>query len=186
MLGDPNLHRQNTRIVEPIWDDLRAPATSIKAGPAAVLPNWDETNLGWLLDGTRTETIIAVFQTEHTYREGTVLIPHIHWRATTNNAGNVYWQLEYVWNKTGDVQAGFTTINLTTAVSGAALTLQLSDFAAIAYAGADIFSMIKCKLSRLGGHVNDTYNGDDVLLEEFDLHFQKDALGSVLDNSKWG
>lgn len=185
MLGDPNLLRQNIRLLSP-WDDLRAPATSIKAGPAAVLPDWDETNLGWLLDGARTETVIAIFQTEHSYREGTNLIPHIHWRATTNNAGNVYWQLEYVWNTTGDVQGGFTTINLTTTVSGVALTLQLDDFAAISYAGADIFSTIKCKLSRLGGHGNDTYNGDDVLLEEFDLHFQKDALGSISDDAKWG
>lgn len=183
-LMDPNELRQSIRIMSP-WDDLRSPATSIKAGPAAVLPDWDETNLGWLLDGARTETVIAIFQTEHGYREGRDLIPHIHWRATTNNAGNVYWQLEYVWNTTGDVQGGFTTINLTTAVSGTAFTLQLDDFAAISYAGADIFSMIKCKLTRLGGHANDTYNGDDVLLEEFDLHFQKDALGSMSDDGKW-
>ncbi len=115
------------------WDDMRAPATSLRV-PAAGLnpPTWDNANVGWLFEGTGVgtpdETLFHIFHFPHTYVEGSDVIPHLHWQATTADAGNVYWQLQYSWMNDGEVQPGMTTIFITPAVSGVALTMQRSDF----------------------------------------------------------
>jgi len=188
---DPNTLRENVRIMHEVWDDMRAPASALKIPAGLNPPTWDDTFIGWLFEGTGVatpdEAIFAIFHLPHTYREGTSVVPHVHWQATSNLLGNVYWQLEYVWLNTGDVQGpagGLTTIFITPAVSGAVLTMQYSEFAPLVKVNATVSSTIACILTRMSTDIGDSY-ADNALLKEFDMHFQKDALGSVGQVRKW-
>lgn len=189
-LIDPNTLRMSIRNMYPEWTDMTSPATTLKVPAGLNPPTWDDVNVGWLFEGsgagTPDEALFAIFHVPHSYREGTSLEPHVHWQATDNAAGDVYWQLEWSWMNDGEVQPAMTTQFITPATSGTALTMQLSEFADITKANARIASTVKCILTRLSTNVLDTYNNADALLSKFDIHFRQDSLGSVDDLLKWG
>jgi hypothetical protein len=54
----------------------------------------------------------------------------------------------------------------------------MASFATIAAGTQGISSMLVCRLARRADNALDTYNGQDVALLEFDIHFQVDGLGS--------
>lgn len=163
------------------WEDLRFPATAINPPGGASDPAWDPSNGGWLFDASSTEVLYVVAQLPHSWKEGTVLRPHVHWEKSAAGAGNVLWQLRYEWSVPGQVRSSMTTINAATAVS--TFDSNLADSHIITSLpdidGADkvISSMLLMRLERVGGSGLDTYANDARLLE-FDIHYKRDARGS--------
>lgn len=167
----------------PQWDDLTSPPSDLFVPGVPNLPDFDPVNVGVLFDAAATETVYFSQQLKHSYKEGSNIIPHIHWEPTNTNTGNVYWRLEYNWKNIGESDPGWTTINILQAAGGEALVTQIASFGEIDGTGKEISSTISYKLSRIGGDGTDTYNVD-ALVKEFDTHFQMDTRGSVQETSK--
>jgi hypothetical protein len=166
------------------WDDLRAPATAINPPGLVSDPTFDSTNIGWLFDPSSTEILFIILQMPHSYSEGTNIIPHVHWESTDSNVGTVKWRLEYKWTNVGDIESGsYTAIDITPSTDGNSLKSLISGFGEISKTGARISSILSVKLSRIGG--DDTYTGD-ALLKEFDIHYEKNTIGSLSSTSKFG
>jgi hypothetical protein len=169
------------------WDDLRFPAGAVNPPGLASDPDFDTTNGGWLFAGGGTELLFFQAQLPHSWVNGSYLQPHVHWQKTTSAAGTVKWQLDYKWAPIGEVMdAAFTTDAVTAPVAGTpdndtANEHLISAFSSIDAAGKSISDMLLVKISRIGG--DDTYAADARLLE-FDIHYQKNAFGSVLEYSR--
>ena len=178
--GTPN---SNTSEFEANWDDLRFPATAINPPGQASDPDVEATTGLLLFAAAGTETIFALVQMPHSWKEGSVVKPHVHWQKTTSADGDVYWQLDYKKIPIGQVMdAEFTTLFATTPVSGTpdndtANEHLLTSFDDIDMTGLTLSDCLLCKISRIGGNEADTYGADARLLE-FDIHFQINTLGS--------
>ena len=80
------------------WDDIALGSGALGAGASA--PDLiNINNSGIYLYGfagaATIEQLYGSFEVPHNYKEGTDLIPHIHWLTTTTNTGNVKWQVDY-------------------------------------------------------------------------------------------
>lgn len=164
-----------------VWDDARAPATSVKA-PGVQDPDWDSDNVGWRFDKTLDERIDAIFQLSHAYQANTNVQPHIHWEPTTTGGGNVVWSISYAWtNSIGVVvpdAANWTQVDSNGVAPGVTRQTVITGFGNVVPTHAQAeSSIIKVKLSRLGGHAGDNYDAD-ALLDEIDIHYQLEKLGS--------
>lgn len=163
------------------WDDLKAPATSLKVGSTAPSSN---TDYGWLEFAHNADAFVfSILQLPHAWKEGSTLKPHVHWMKTTAAAGEVEWQLEYRWVPIGEVMdAAWTTLSvLTPSVSDGNAQYQhaLSAFGEIDGTGKTLSDMLICKITRLGS----SYSGSShyeaaAALIEFDIHYEIDSLGS--------
>jgi len=113
----------------------------------------------------------------YTYKEGTDLMPHVHWSPKSTNTGDVDWILEYTIVNIGGTFGNTTTIHMLDTADGVIDKHQISVGDAIDGSGLGISHMIVCRLYRDGGEGDDDFTGDASLLE-FDLHFQIDTMGS--------
>lgn len=163
------------------WDDLKFPFTQTKQG-ATLKPDFDYTNVGLLFpQNDAAEVVYAIGQMPHEWRLGSAIRPHIHWQQSASSA--VTWKLAYKWFKNGaTVPSSFTTISTSTGVFtySAGNLLQISAFAEINGSAIDtVSSILLMKLYR-----EDNVTSGDVLAFEFDIHYQKDSLGSVQEYTK--
>lgn len=168
------------------WDDLRFPAQSVNPPGEVTDPTWDTTDIGWTFDDNKTSILHLIGQLPHSYKEGTSIYPHLHWRAQA--AGIPLWRLEYKWFNNGSIDpADFTSVDIEASVFtwSSGNLAQVSAFPVLSGTGMEKSSVIIMKLSRLGSDLLDTYTGD-VLLREFDLHFEMDSVGSDLERPPFG
>lgn len=171
-----------------VWEDLRFPATAINPPGAASDPDWDASNGGWLFDAGGTEVLYVLAQLPHSWAEGTTLHPHVHWEKSTSAAGNVLWQLRYQWSPIGKVRESLVTLNSTTVKfpstdPNTANLQMITELGHIQATGKNVSDMLVMRLERVGGNAADTYGADARLLE-FDIHFQKNALGSEIEYTR--
>jgi len=171
------LHMRGTPVLTgnaTCWDDILFPFTQAKLG-ANAKPDFDYTNVGLLFpQNDATEIIYIVGQLPHSYLEGSAIYPHIHWQQSASTA--VTWKLAYKWFNIGAaVPAGFTILpaatGINTYVSGN--LHQVSSFGAIAGTGKGISSILLMKVYR-----EDNTTTGDVLGFQFDIHYEKDTIGS--------
>lgn len=171
------LHMRGTPVLKgaaTCWDDMLFPFSQAKQG-SNLRPDFDQTNVGLLFPrNDATEIIYIVAQIPHSYKEGTDLHPHLHWQQSASTA--VTWKMDYKWFNIGTaVPADFTTIATSTGVityvSGN--LSQLSNFPTITGTGKTISSLLLIKIYR-----DDNVTSGDVLGFQFDIHFEKDTIGS--------
>lgn len=113
----------------------------------------------------------------HDYKEGTDITPHIHWSATDASAGNVKWQLAYMWVNRDGTFAGETVISVTVAASGVAWKEQRTNFPAISGTGKQIGSRFQFVLFRDPSDAADTY-AQPAAAFDFGIHYEQDTRGS--------
>jgi hypothetical protein len=157
------------------WTDLVTPLTTTRRGSNS-RPDFDETNVGYLFpQNDATEILYFIVQLPHSYKEGTSIYPHVHWRQAADQTP--VFKLAYKWYNNGAAPpAEFSIYEMSTKVfTYASGTLgQISKGAApIAGTGKTISSMILCKLYR----EDNAYTGD-VLTDQFDIHYELDQPGS--------
>lgn len=129
-------------------------------------------------------------QVPHAWLEGSAVHPHIHWTPSVNGGAGekVQWGLEYYVVDIGDV-LGNTTIIYAKQHDPADASLvakkhYLTEWAPIAMAGLTLSNCWRVRMFRNSSDaVNDTYTGDARMFS-FDLHIQKDALGSRQETVK--
>ena len=165
-----------------VWDDVRIPGHSVQKGASA--PDLAAfLGAGNLLinrfdGGVTTEQIYFTVQLPHSYKEGTDIIPHVHWAPVDTNGGAVKWQLEYSWgNREGGAFPAVTTISTTDTAAGTAWGHQRAMFSAITGTSKEYSSMLVCRLFRNPADGDDTYGSDAAFLE-IDFHCENDTVGS--------
>jgi len=169
-----------------VWDDIRVPVSRLKVIGDVNSPDfaqYKDDGAGsdgvWLyfFDDTSMERVHFSVQIPHTYKEGTDIVPHIHWSPINVNVGTVRWGLEFHWANEAGTFGTTTIIYAEQAVNNEQDKHFRTDFAAISGSGKTISSCMNCRVFRDAAHANDTYVGD-VVVHEFDFHYQKDTMGS--------
>lgn len=179
----------NTSQYHASWDDLKAPATSLKAGNVSPTTN---TTFGWLeFAHNSDEFVFSILQLPHKWKEGSTLKPHLHWMKTTAAEGLVEWQLEYRWSAITEVlDADWTTLaSSTPATADDNLQYQhiITPFGEINAEGKTLSDMLICKITRLGTSYSGagaTHYTAAAALIEFDIHYEIDSLGSEEEFTK--
>ena len=174
---------------DPMWDDLRFPVSSINPVGLSAPPTLNQANGLLEFSASATNTVAIQVQMPHSWQEGSVIVPHVHWRKKTTGTGVVLWQLTYEFVNRGDT---FTDSPADVSASvpvgtddGTALVHHLTSFGNVTMTGKTISCMGLLTLSRLGGDEDDTYDGVAQLLE-FDIHYMVDSLGSIQQSAKQG
>jgi len=172
---------------EPVWEDLRFPATSINPPGAVGGADQELTDpyIGTLLfDPGAIEICVGQAQFPHSRKLSSPLHCHVHWTPTSVDTGNVLWRLSYMLaDINGTFSGSFTSIDILTASSGVVGRHQTANFPSIDNQGAAVSTMMIWKLSRVATDGTDDYTGDARLLE-FDIHYQIDTIGSRQAGSK--
>jgi hypothetical protein len=123
--------------------------------------------------------VYFILQLPHSYKEGTSIIPHVHWVYGANTVGeSCRWGLEYWWNEDNVFLGGSNTIYVNTNLSNNDAVMPfLTSFPTINGAGHTISSILNCRLFRDATDISDNYT-NNVYLFEFDIHYEIDSLGS--------
>jgi len=163
------------------FNDINISGLALGTGPAA--PSIISLNSTGVLayafigTGVLADELHGSIEALHDYLEGSDIVPHVHWCPTTNDAGDVKWQLEYIWiSRTGTI-TGSTTIDVTTAAGGTAWVLKRSDFPAVSGANRQIGDRFMFRIFRDPADLADTYGFDAAILD-VGIHYQKDTMGS--------
>lgn len=168
------------------WDDLRV--TLDKGSSSATLDyvsGGSGPQIWYFLNASGLESMSFTVQLPHTWKEGSIIHPHIHWMPKSSASGNVEWNLDYSWANydatTPEVFPAHTTSTVVangpfTAKSHTISALTTGD-AGIDGTGKKISSILICRIWRNSSNTNDTYNYDAGLLF-VDFHIQVDGWGS--------
>ena len=163
------------------WKDMLFPATRIRQG-ATQKPDFDTTNLGLLFpQNDATEIAYIIAQVNHEYKLESGLKPHIHY--VQDEAAEPVFKIDYRWYKNGaDPTGAFTTLTASTfafTYSSGSIA-QIVSFPEISGSGFNtISSILDIKLYR-----DDNVVTGDVLVKEFDIHYQLDDRGSATEFTK--
>jgi len=172
------------------WDDLRVAANNVKV-PATKGPAWTVYKASIVLAFSdqaveaNEERVYFVIQLPHGYKEGTNLRPHVHWAGEDNTAGDVVWKLSYSWANMLGTFPPETSILLAASNSLVTDYHNYAQLPEITGTGQEISSIVLCSLRRNSNNVLDTYCAKLAYLLEFDIHYQKDTLGSKEELSKY-
>lgn len=175
-----------------IWDDLKAPATSLSKGGVndpdfgKVLDDGAASTgvYTYLFDKTTEEELFLIVQFPHGWKVGSTIYPHVHWMPTDTDAGSVIWGMEYSWQDISGTFGNTTTIYVSQAADGTAFKHQLASFSSISGSGiSGISSVMLVRLFRYVSGLTDDYDNDAALLE-FDIHYEIDTVGSREGTSK--
>lgn len=165
-----------------VWDDFAFSVSNLRVNPVTSKPDYDQNENEYLFDANSTETVVGSGITSHKYKlgvPGMTWRPHIHW--VQEAVGKVQWQLEYkLWPANELEPASYTTLQIDksefTYTAGALHQIDIFPYIDMSAFNSTAI-MVKFKVSRLGGDVQDTYPGDARLLS-FDIHVPIDQLGS--------
>jgi hypothetical protein len=169
------------------WDDFRIEASIVK--PGATAPNWKafgpSGNIQALMfEASHHDEAQFELQMPHDWLLGSKIYPHVHWTPVNTTAGNVVWELEYIWANIGDAFGAPSNLaSDATAAGGVAWAHKLTylkDGSGNNYidgAGKTLSSMLLCRLHRNSNSGSDTLN-QDVAFLEVDFHYQIDGFGS--------
>lgn len=160
------------------WIDLQGPVTYMPLQGQSGDP--DRAIDGSLLfDASSVEQIAQIYQLPHGLVAG-VAHPHLHWMKTTDDAGDVIWEMRYrTWN-IGEVKSAWSDWGTPAGRVGTLSSDQreLLDFWTVDISSLDESSHINCEFRRAATSGSDTYAADAALWSA-DAHVLIDDLGSA-------
>lgn len=165
------------------WNDMLGSAVATILPVGRTEPPFDDTNIGYSYNSTSNVSLPFAFQLSHSYKQGSNVIPHIHWEPITNASGNVQWRMEYCTFNRGNVipeRSSWTNIDLIAPSNGIAKESHISSFGNISIGYLKESAIIKGELWRMGGNTADTYNAN-TLLDYFDIHYQIEKAGTAAE-----
>lgn len=172
------LHNDNTE-----WEDFRVAVNNIKV-PATKNPDWVSYKGGLILSfenqeiGENEEEVYFLIQLPHSIKEGSTIKPHIHWIAKSNEESKVVrWGISYSFANIDAVFPNETIIYVNAATNNAANKHVCAYFPDIPLPDMLISGILIIKLFRNSSSGSDTYT-DEAYLLEFDLHIEKNTIGS--------
>jgi len=172
----------------PSWEDMKFPFFGRRLDRTSGHLDYDLTELGVKFDSTSryndNDIIGLIAQVSHQWKIGTNFRPHIHWIQNQNKVPNII--IKYRLYDNGHAVGSWQVVKWSslafTYVSGS--ILQIIKFPEIDMSSIEgVSSFLDIKIYRdssdsagLFGS-SDSYSGD-VLLKEFDIHYQVDGNGS--------
>lgn len=182
---DPFLNESG--VFDPVvWDDSMVPAIALRTQGTSdpAFEAWQTGIYAYNFSGSALNQVHGSVQLPHGYKVGSTLYPHIHWSPMTTGAGDVIWGLEYaIVTPTGTYGANDTIYTTAQAAGGTAKVHKIASFTTISGTNLDISSIMMFRLFRDPTASGDTY-ADKATLLGFDIHFQKDSLGSRTELTK--
>jgi len=173
----------------PYWDDLRVAANAQTPGGGndpefkQIIDNGAGSSgvFAWRFKTTDQRELFFWAQLPHTWQEGGIIKPHVHWCPEDATAGTVDWGLEYTVAKVNGTFPNSAIIGVTTNAGGVAFRHQVAAMPDINLTGDTISTMLGCRIFRNG--TTDTY-GNFADLLEVDFHFELDQPGSRQETVK--
>jgi hypothetical protein len=159
-----------------VYDDMQFPSIRARLG-ANEKPDFDYDEIGLLFpQNNEAEYVLFAEQFSHSYKNGTSIYPHVHY--IQDEPEVVQFMMQYRWYNNSDAVPSWTVIQTVGAVfpyvSGTTM-MQMVTFLPIS--GAHINGVSSWFEGRLYRRVNDGVVGD-VLVKSFDIHYEKDGVGS--------
>ena len=166
------------------WEDLRFPAQGVKLGLTNP-PTWVNAGLGGGLlilefSEIQSQDVFMFVQLPHAWKVGSKISPHIHTQNHNAGTGDVVWKLAYSFAIIGSVFPSSTEIEVVQTVDYAVNThklIHLPDITPPPSVGEGLSTMALFRLYRDTGDGRDDYT-DGMGFMEFDIHYQKDSVGS--------
>lgn len=180
--GNASIADSSYFIADSTWDDLRAPATTIRQG-ATTKPDFNTDSL--TLDfpqNDEDEVAYINLQMPHEYLTGSDVSPHLH--VLQNEAGVPSFIMEYRIITNGGATTTFITDTSLTSyllpyTSGSIMNIlefPMIDMSSV----TGVSAVLQIKLYRETG---DGISGD-IQVVEFDIHYRSDSGGSDSEYSK--
>jgi hypothetical protein len=164
-----------------VWKDDNISAVSLGIGaspPDLVQYNGTNIYVRAFSGNVTLEELFGGTEYNHDGEEGADIHMHLHWSPTTNNAGDVKWQLGYVWINNNGVATAETTVSVISSATGTAWDQIRASFPTIAGAGKKIGSQLGFRLFRDPNDAEDTYPDDAAITFTFGMHYELDQVGS--------
>lgn len=163
-----------------VWDDLVTPATSGKRG-ANDKPDFDYDQLAVCFpQNDPLEYLHFNIQLTHDWKIGSTIYPHVH--ILQNQNQTPVFKMSYRWLETGGVVPDwsvYTMDQLVKTYTSGTMHQIVTNSVGISGAGKGLSSIIQLKLFRQ----DNVYLGDCLVIS-FDIHIEKDALGSFTEYTK--
>jgi len=163
-----------------VFDDILMPFEQGKSGVNNIPAfNSDSIYYTFTTDttGVNACAIYMTIQLPHSYKEGSTIYPHIHYKHETA-VGTPNFKVKYKWiNYGATTSVAWKWYPMTTTTGTTNNTHQMMYGAGISGTGKTISSLLLCKIY-LGG------TPTNVHAYQFDVHFEKDTNGSRTETSK--
>ena len=163
-----------------VWNDINLSVDSLASSGATIM---DVITVGgnkfkaFIGTGATTQQADGSLEILHDYKEGTDIVPHLHWMPEDANAGNIEFFLGYRWWNHTDVMPAETVVSVIVPAGGVAHRAHRTDFAILSGAGMTIGSRFVFRLFRNPADADDTYAHYAIALD-FGIHYEKDTVGS--------
>lgn len=162
------------------WTDMVFEMFPTRKG-ANEKPDWDSTNIGFLFpQNDATEKLWVVAQMPHQWKVGSTIYPHVHVRQARDEQAT--FKIDYQWYDIGDTIPSAATYTMNTyaiTYSSGTIAQLIKGSGGISGAGLGISSILKIVLYR-----QDNVYGADMLVDQFDIHYEVDSLGSNEEYTK--
>lgn len=165
------------------WEDFRVAVNNIKV-PATKNPDWVSYKGGLILSfgnneiEANEEEVYFLIQLPHSIKEGSTIKPHVHWTAKSNEANKVVrWGISYSFTNIDAIFPAATIIYSDATTNNEADKHVCAYFPDIPLPNMKISGILIVKLFRNSSSSFDTYT-DDAYLLEFDIHIEKNTIGS--------
>ncbi len=168
----------NPYLGDAMWDDIVMTASLINPAGSPTPPTIDPTDGTLVFVNGVDVTVTLIYQLPHSWKEGTDISFHIHWKKTTGGANVPQWQMKYKWTNIGDTEVAFTSlVSGTESVTNNDIVGKhaLLSFPLITGTGKKLSSVLNVWLQRTGA--GDTFGGTCNLISA-DCHIRKDGNGS--------
>jgi hypothetical protein len=160
-----------------VFEDLAMSLTTGKQG-ATSKPDFDYDSTAYMFPVDSTEVLYLIAQMPHSYKQGSNIYPHVHFKQSKNS--NPSFKIQYKWFNIADtIPAAWSHKTLYTLreTYSSGLIHQMSevtDGLAVTGTGKTMSSILLIRLKRDN---SSTYSGDCAAFQ-FDIHYEKDTNGS--------
>ena len=174
------------------WKDEMVDLAGINPVGPATAPTADPNGEGFLFAGVSTDNVAVLGrQINHDCVQGAEvpIVPHLHWRKTSDAAGAVLWQLHYKLAEPGGdfgdyVEWGASAAPIAATVDNDTAARHLITSFGLKLIPVSLSTKIYFKLTRQASvTATDTYNAD-ALAMSFDYHYPADSPGSYEEYDK--
>lgn len=181
-----------TMVFDPaLWDDLRIVPGAFQFSGSAdpTLSDWQPGGSGSTIKVykfVKNDQVFASIQMPHDYKEGSDLSFHVHWTPTdrgNEESGNtVGWKIDYSIANINSTFSSTSTAACTGTCTGTDDQHEISESVTVSGTGLKVSHILMIRIWRGDTGADDTWVGSTAALSpallEFDIHYQKDTLGS--------
>ena len=177
-------------LTEIVWDDLKIVPGAFQFGGSTdpTIRNWQPTGAGTtfkVYKFDKNDEVFATCQMPHMYKEDSDLEFHIHWtpcdRGTAESGSLVGWKVDYTVANVDGTFPVSATVDLSDACTGTDDYHEVTSSVTVSGTGLNVSHILMLRIYRTDTGGDDTWSGTTTqapALLEFDIHYQKDTMGS--------